>query len=79
MKPGVVIVAYSTSWAHHNQTEGCMGSLHDSRWLLRRELKRLKDEDDSRFSNCPMLPMAADARKPPRYLLCSLIGKGGFS
>jgi len=51
--------------------------LINCRW--RRELKRLKDEDDSRFNNCPMLPMAADARKPPRYLLCSLIGKGGFS
>jgi len=47
--------------------------------LWRRELKRLKDEDDSRFNNCPMLPSASDARKPPRYLLCNLIGKGGFS
>ena len=26
-----------------------------------------------------MLPASSDASKPPRYLLCNLIGKGGFS
>ena len=57
----------------------CLASSYSSTLFDCRELKRLKDEDDSRFNDCPMLPMSADAHKPPRYLLCNLIGKGGFS
>ena len=36
-----------------------------------RELKRLKDEEASRFKDTPMLA--------ERYLLLRLLGKGGFS
>lgn len=38
---------------------------------LRRELKRLRDEESSRFKDNPVLA--------ERYLLLRLLGKGGFS
>eukprot|EP00761_Pharyngomonas_kirbyi_P009781 gb/GECH01009799.1/.p1 GENE.gb/GECH01009799.1/~~gb/GECH01009799.1/.p1 ORF type:complete len:774 (+),score=175.72 gb/GECH01009799.1/:1-2322(+) len=36
-----------------------------------KEIKRIRDEDNSRFNNCPVLN--------GRYLLTHLLGKGGFS
>lgn len=39
--------------------------------LLMREMKRLRDEDGSRFNNFPVLNS--------RYALLNLLGKGGFS
>eukprot|EP01091_Cochliopodium_minus_P002826 TRINITY_DN12680_c0_g1_i1.p1 TRINITY_DN12680_c0_g1~~TRINITY_DN12680_c0_g1_i1.p1 ORF type:complete len:114 (-),score=16.36 TRINITY_DN12680_c0_g1_i1:159-500(-) len=40
--------------------------------LHQREIKRVKDEEDSRFNNYPVLHNG-------RYLLTRLLGKGGFS
>eukprot|EP00127_Corallochytrium_limacisporum_P007438 Clim_evm41s251 gene=Clim_evmTU41s251 len=45
--------------------------LERQRNLHIREIKRIKDEDSSRFSHCPLLQN--------RFLLMNLLGKGGFS
>ena len=44
---------------------------------LAREIKRTRDEDDSRFNDFPML----GAQEPgcERYVLTNLLGRGGFS
>ena len=50
---------------------GGMTWRHDVAVHARRELKRLKDEESSRFKDNPVLA--------ERYLLLRLLGKGGFS
>lgn len=47
-------------------------SLQSDLALHRKELKRIRDEDESRFKQQPVL-------KDDRYVLLKLIGKGGFS
>ena len=46
-------------------------SLQSELALHRKELKRVRDEDESRFKNHPVLH--------DRYCLLKLVGKGGFS
>jgi len=41
-----------------------------------RELKRIHDEEQSRFNNCPILGPNPSQK---RYILLQLLGKGGFS
>ena len=48
-----------------------LARLETEKMLYIRELKRVRDEDGSRFSSFPVLN--------DRYLLLSLLGRGGFS
>lgn len=41
-----------------------------------RELKRIHDEEQSRFNDCPILGPSPSQK---RYILLQLLGKGGFS
>ena len=51
--------------------------LEREKLALAREIKRTRDEDDSRFNDFPML----GAQEPgcERYVLTNLLGRGGFS
>jgi len=43
-----------------------------------RELKRVMDEDKSRFNDCPLLPNEGQRKPGQDFVLMTLLGKGGF-
>ena len=51
-------------------------TLNEEKKLHIRELKRVRDEDESPYNDYPVLP---DVPGKERYLLTNLLGRGGFS
>lgn len=70
--------ALLTAGEEIDECEGEEKRLSAQKDLHIRELKRVMDEDKSRFNDCPVLPADAQRKAGQDFVLLTLLGKGGF-